>query len=94
MGVYVINLDEKQGKGTPWVSLFIDKNMVVYFDSFGIEYILQDLLSKIKGRSITHKKFKIQSDDSIMLEFYWIAFTEYMIAGQVFLDNSNLFLSL
>ena len=33
-GAYVINLDDKDSKGTPWVSLFINKKD---FDSFGIE---------------------------------------------------------
>ena len=42
---YVINLDEKQSKGTYWVSLFIDRNTAVYCDSFGIEYILQEVLN-------------------------------------------------
>ena len=38
--MYVINLDDKNSKGTYWVSLFINKNAAVYFGSFGIEYIL------------------------------------------------------
>ena len=37
-GAYVINLNDKNSKGTYWVSLFIDRNTAVYFDSFGIEY--------------------------------------------------------
>ena len=32
-GAYVINVDDKKKN---WVSLFIDKNLAVYFDSFGI----------------------------------------------------------
>ena len=46
-GVYVLNLDNNQSKGTHWVSLFIDKNVVVYFVLFEIEYILQEVLFKI-----------------------------------------------
>ena len=38
-GVYVINLDNEKRKGTHWVLLLIDINTIVYFDSFGIEYI-------------------------------------------------------
>ena len=47
-GPNVINLNDKQSKGKHWVSLFIDRNVVVYFDSFGIECIPQMVLSKIK----------------------------------------------
>ena len=46
-GVYVLNLDNNQSKGTHWVSLFIDKNVVVYFILFETEYILQEVLFKI-----------------------------------------------
>ena len=40
---YVINLDDKQSKETHWISLFIDENAAIYFDSFGIEYIPKEL---------------------------------------------------
>ena len=36
---YVINLDDKKSKGTHFVSLFIDRNTSLYFDSFGIKYV-------------------------------------------------------
>ena len=52
--MYVINLDDKQSKGIHWVSSFIDKNIAMYFDSFGIEYIVQEELNKIKDKSIIH----------------------------------------
>ena len=44
-GAYPINLDKKQSKGTHWVSLFIDRNTAVYFDSFGIKFISQEYIS-------------------------------------------------
>ena len=44
----MININDKKSKGKYWVSLFIDKNTTVYFDSFGIEYIPQKVLNKIK----------------------------------------------
>ena len=60
-------------------------------DSFGIEYIPQEVLNKIRDKSITHNKFRIESDDSIMCGFYCIAFIEYMLAGKTLLDYTNLF---
>ena len=71
------------------VSLFINKNLAVYFDSFGIEYIPQEKL--IRGKSVTHKIFRIQDNESIMCEFYCIAFIKYMLAGKTLLDYTNLF---
>ena len=68
----MINLDDKQSKGTLWVSLFIDRHMAMYFDSFGIEYIPLEVLSKIKDKSNTNLTFRIQNDDCILCGFYCI----------------------
>ena len=59
----------KKSKETHWVSLFIDRNTAVHFDSVGIEYIPQEVLNKIKDKSITHNIFRIQDDSSIMCGF-------------------------
>ena len=50
-GACVINLDNKNSKGSHWVSLFINKNKAIYFDSFGIEYIQHWTKSKIINSS-------------------------------------------
>ena len=50
---------KKKRKGTHWVSLCIERNTAVYFGSFGIEYILQQVLNKIRHKSITHNVFRI-----------------------------------
>ena len=63
----------------------------MYFDSFGSKYISPDELNKIIDNSITHNVFKIQNDDFIMCEFYFIAFIEDMIPRNVLLDYTNLF---
>ena len=71
--------------------LYIHKNVAVYFDSFGIEYIPQEVLNKIRDKSITHNTFRVQDNESIMCGFYGIAFIEYMFAGKALLDYTNLF---
>ena len=64
----------------------------VYLGSFGIEYILQEVLNKIRDKSITHNIFKIQDNESIMCEFNCIAASiEYVLAGKALLDYTNLF---
>ena len=72
----------KKSEGTHWASLFINRNTAVYFDSFGIEYIPQEVLNKFKDKSIMHNILRIQDDDSIVCGFCCIAFIEYMIAGK------------
>ena len=87
----MINLDDKQSKGTHWFSLFIDRNTAMYFDSFGIEYIPQEVFNKIENNSITHNISGIQDDDSIMCRFYCVAFIEYTIEEKTLVDYTNLF---
>ena len=81
-GADVIKLIDKQSNRAQCVSLFIDRNTVLYFDSFGTEYIPQEVLGKIKDKSVTHNIFRIQDDDSIICGFYRIAFKEYMIGDR------------
>ena len=68
-GEYVIKLDDKNSKRTHWVSLFIDRNLAIYFDSFGIEYIPLELFKKNRNKSITYNIFRIQDNESIMCGF-------------------------
>ena len=69
-GAYVVNLNDKKSNEANWFSLFIDINTAVYFDSFEIEYTPQELLNKIRDKSVTQNKFRIQDNDSIMYRFY------------------------
>ena len=71
-------------KITSWVSLFIERNLAVYFDYFGIDHIPQQVLNK-------KHIFRIQVNGSVMGEFYCIIFIEYMLGGIILLDYSNLF---
>ena len=48
-------------------------------------------ISKIKDITITHNIFRIQDNESIMCEFYCIAFKEYMLVGNLLLDYTNSF---
>ena len=89
----MISLDDKDSKGTHMVSLFIHKNVAIYLDSFGIEYILQEILNKIRDKSITHNILRIQDNELPMCGFYCITFIEYMLAGKPLLDYTNLFSS-
>ena len=63
----------------------------MYFDPFEIEYIPQEVLNKIKDKSITHNIFRIQHNESIMCRFYCIAFIEYMLVAKPLLDYTNFF---
>ena len=46
----------------------------VYFDSFGIENIPQEVFNKFRDKSITCNIFRIQDNESIMCGFYLYRF--------------------
>ena len=45
---YIINLDESANVGTHQISLFCKKNEIVYFGSFGAEYLPEEIEEFIK----------------------------------------------
>ena len=47
-GAYIINLDKYANVGTQWIALFCKKDEIVYFDSFGVEYIPEEIESFIE----------------------------------------------
>ena len=50
-GAYVKNLDEYAGLGTHWTALFCNRNEVVYFDSFRIEHVPEEIKEFIEELS-------------------------------------------
>ena len=48
-GAYIINLDEYADVVTHWITLFCNRNEIVYFDSFGVEHVLVKKLKNLLG---------------------------------------------
>ena len=42
-GEYAINLDEYADVGTHWIALFCNRNEILYFDSFGVEHVSEEI---------------------------------------------------
>ena len=49
---YVINLDEYADVGTHWIALFCNKNEIVYFDSFGVEHVPEEIKEFVQNKNI------------------------------------------
>ena len=78
-GVYVINLDEYADTGTHWIALFCKKNEIIYFDSFGVEHISEEIKEFIGNKNITANIFRVQG------------FINFMLAGKTLINFTNLF---
>ena len=65
-GAYIINLDEYADACTHWVTFYVKKNEVIYFDSFGVEHVSKEIKRFIGHKSIKTNIFRIQADNSII----------------------------
>ena len=66
VGVYVINLDEYESIRIHWISLYLNGNNIMYFDSFGVEHIPKEVKKFIGNKIIMTNIYRIQAYDSIM----------------------------
>ena len=94
-GAYVINLDHSENTGTHWVVIFLKEDEVIYFDSFGVEYIPKEIMEKIEHSFLGNKNiktsiFRIQDYNSIMCGYFCILFFEYMLNNKSLTDFTNL----
>ena len=88
---YVINLDEHKDTGAHWIALFCKKNEIVYFDSFGVEHIPEEIKKFIGNKNIKANIYRVQADNSIMCGYFCIGFIAFMLASQTLIDYTNLF---
>ena len=49
---YIINIDEYADVGTHWIALFCNRGEVVYFNSFGVEHISEEIKEFIRNKNI------------------------------------------
>ena len=91
-GAYIINLDEYSDIGTHWVALYLqNNNSVIYFDSFGVEYIPKEIKAFINNKNIKTYIFRVQAYDSIICGYFCIGFIDLMFAGKTLTEYTNLF---
>ena len=74
-GAYVINLDEYADVDTLWIALFCNKNETFYFDSFGVEHVLEEIKEFVGSKNI-------KADNSVMCGYFCIGFIGFMLAGK------------
>ena len=88
---YVINLDEYADVGTDWSALFQNKNEIIYFDSFGVEHVPEEIKEFVGNKIITANIFRVEANNSLMCGYFCIGFLDYMLAGKQLTDYTSLF---
>ena len=70
---------------------FVQKNEIVYFDSFGVEHIPEEVKKFIENENIKANIFRIQANNSVMCGYFCIGLIDFMLAGKKLIDFTNLF---
>ena len=81
-GAYVINLDEYADVGTHWITLFCNRSEIVYFDSFGVEHVPEEIKKFVGNKNIIPNIFRVQANNSVMCGYLCIGFLNFMLAGK------------
>ena len=76
--------------------MFVKGDEVIYFDSFGVEYIPEEIMERIKHSSLGNINiktsiFRIQDNKSIMCGYFYILFIEYMLNDKTLTDFTIFF---
>ena len=64
---------------------------VTYFDSFGVEHIPKEIKIFIDKSIVTANIFRMQAYDSIMCGYFCTGFIDFMLAGNILTEFTNLF---
>ena len=70
---------------------FVKKNEIVYFDSFGVKDIPEEIKEFIKNKNIKVNIFRIQENNSVMCGYFCIGFIDFMLVGKKLTDYTNFF---
>ena len=90
-GAYVINLDEYADVGTHWIALFCNRKEIVYFDSFGVEHVPEEIKEFVENKNIIANIFWVQANNSVMCGYFYIGFINFVLPGKKLTDTASLF---
>ena len=90
-GAYVLNLDKYADVGTHWIALFFNRNEIVYFYSFGVEYVTEEIKELVGDKNIIAHIFRVQANNSVMRGYFCIGFIDFMSEGKKLTDYTSLF---
>ena len=71
--------------------MYINYDDVIYFDSFGVEHIPEEIKAFINNKNLKTNIFRIQAYDSVMCGYFCTGFIDFMLAGKKLTDYTNLF---
>ena len=91
-GAYVINLDEHAVIGTHRIALFCNRSEIVYFNSFGVEHVHEEIKEFADNKNVIANIFRVQANNTVMCGYFPITFIDFTLADKK-LSNFTRFFS-
>ena len=70
---------------------FVKKNEIVYFNSFGVEHIPEEIKKFIGNKNMNANIFWAQANNSVVCGYFCIGFIDFLLAGKKLSDFTTLF---
>ena len=68
------------------MTLYLNDNDVIYFDSFGVENIPTEIKKFVGSKNILTNIYRIQAYDLITCGYFCIGFIDFMLKWKPFLE--------
>ena len=75
-------INEYADVGTHWIDLFCNRNEIVYFDSFDVEHVPEEIKEFVVNKNIKANIFRVQANGSVMCGYFCIGFNEFVLADK------------
>ena len=89
----MINLDEYADVGTQSIALFCNRNEIVYFNSFDVEHVPEEIKDFVGNKNVVANIFQVQANNSIMRGYFYIGCIDFMLAVKKLTDFTSFFFS-
>ena len=73
------------------IALFCNRNETVYFDSFGVEHVTEEVKEFVGNKNIKANIFRGEANDSIICGYFCIGFIDFILAGKKLTDFTSMF---
>ena len=90
-GSFVINLDEYADVDAHWIALLCKRSEIVYFDSFGVEHVPEEIEQFIGNKNIKANILRVQTNNLITCGCFCIGFIDFMLASKTLTDFTSWF---
>ena len=71
--------------------MFCNRSEIVYFNSFGIERVPEEINEFVRTKNIKANIFRAQANNSVMCGYFCIQFIDFMLAGKKLTNFTSLF---